>query len=79
MPYNGSGNYSPPGPPTFPAVAGNIISSSYFNAIINDIADALDIVVTRSGQTGVTITDVVAAPTAAPGRSSAASSRTNFA
>jgi len=44
MPFDGSGNYVPPAPPTFPAVDGTLIRSDYFNTIINDIATALSTV-----------------------------------
>lgn len=55
MPFDGSGNYSPPGPPTFPAVSGQPISSAYFNALINDIANnGLSKCLTVDGQSTVT-------------------------
>jgi len=54
MAFDGSGNYTPPSPPTFPAVSGNVISSTYFNATINDIATALSNVICRDGQSTVT-------------------------
>lgn len=47
MPFTGN-TYNPPSPPTFPAVTHTGIRSTYFNATINDIADALTDV-----QTGV--------------------------
>jgi hypothetical protein len=50
MPFDGSGNYVPPGAPTFPAVAGNTIVSTYYNAVINDISVALTNCLTRDGQ-----------------------------
>lgn len=50
MPFDGSGNYVPPGPPTFPAVSGTTISSTYFNSVINDIGTALSNCLTRDGQ-----------------------------
>lgn len=50
MPYDGSGNYVPPSAPTFPAVSGTPISSSYYNSVINDISLALNNVITRDGQ-----------------------------
>jgi len=54
MPFNGSGTYSPPSPPTFPAVAGTKIRASYFNSVVNDIATALSNCVARDGQSTVT-------------------------
>jgi hypothetical protein len=50
MPFDGSGNYVPPGPPTFPAVTATTISSAYFNATINDIGTALSNCLTRDNQ-----------------------------
>jgi hypothetical protein len=51
MPFNGSGTFNPLTPPTFPAVAGTVISATYFNAIINDlISNGLNIAWTRDGQ-----------------------------
>jgi hypothetical protein len=50
MPFDGSGNYVPPGAPDFPAVAGQVIVSSYYNAVINDLASALSLCITRDGQ-----------------------------
>lgn len=54
MPFDGSGNYAVLGSPTFPAVAGNVVKSSYFNAIVNDLATALSNVLCRDGQSTVT-------------------------
>lgn len=54
MPFNGSGVYTPPSPPTFPAVTGTKIRSSYFNAIINDLSAGLSNCLTRDGQSTVT-------------------------
>lgn len=50
MPFDGNGNYVPPAPPTFPAVDGTIIRSDYFNTIINDVATALSLSLTKDGQ-----------------------------
>lgn len=50
MPYDGNGNYTPPSPPTFPAVNGEVIRSDYFNATINDIATALSYIGTLPSQ-----------------------------
>lgn len=57
MPFDGSGNYSPPSPPTFPAVSGDTISSAYFNATILDIATALSTALLRDG-TSVVSADI---------------------
>jgi len=54
MPFDGTGNYSPPSPPTFPAVNGEVIRSDYFNSIINDIATALSLAFTKDGQSAPT-------------------------
>lgn len=53
MAFNGSGTYVPPVPPTFPAVSGTSISSTYFNAIINDIVTALSTTICRDGQSTI--------------------------
>ena len=50
MPFDGSGNYSPPSAPTFPAVSGQVITASYYNSVITDIATALQNCLTRDGQ-----------------------------
>lgn len=50
MPFDGSGNYTPASAPNFPAVSGDPISSTYYNAVINDIATALSNTLTRDGQ-----------------------------
>lgn len=50
MPFDGSGNYNPPSSPTFPAVGGQVISATYYNSVINDIATALSNTLTRDGQ-----------------------------
>jgi len=49
MPFQGNGTYSPPSP-AFPAVTNDVISSEYFNQIIEDIAAALSICLTADGQ-----------------------------
>lgn len=50
MPFDGSGNYTPAAAPNFPAVGGTVINSSYYNAVINDIAAGLTNCLTRDGQ-----------------------------
>lgn len=50
MPFDGSGNYTPAAAPNFPAVGGAVISSTYYNAVINDIASGLSLCITRDGQ-----------------------------
>lgn len=50
MAFDGSGNYSPPAAPTFPAITGTAISSSYYNAVVNDVSGALGNCLTRDGQ-----------------------------
>ena len=49
MGYDGTGVFTPPSP-EFPAVSGNVIRASEFNAIIQDIAAALSLVLVRDGQ-----------------------------
>ena len=50
MPFDGSGTYTPPASPAFPAVTNTTISSAYFNQIINDVAAAISNTLTRDGQ-----------------------------
>lgn len=50
MPYDGTGVYSPPLPPTFPAVGGTIIQADHYNQTILDIAAALTNALKRDGQ-----------------------------
>lgn len=57
MPFDGSGNYTPAAAPNFPAVGGATISSTYYNAVINDLATAMSNTLTRDGQ-GKPSTDI---------------------
>lgn len=50
MPFNGSGTYSPPSPPNFPAISGAVITAAYYNTVINDIAAGLSLCLTRDGK-----------------------------
>lgn len=50
MSFDGSGNYVPAAAPNFPAVSGQPISSTYYNAVINDLAAAMSNTLTRDGQ-----------------------------
>lgn len=54
MPYNGAGVFSPLNPPNFPAVSGQVISSTYFNAVINDLIAGLTQAVAKDGQSTIT-------------------------
>lgn len=55
MAFDGSGNFAPPSAPTFPAVAGTTISSSYFNTIIQELCNnGLSLVLPRDGQAPMT-------------------------
>jgi hypothetical protein len=54
MPFNGSGTYSPPSPPNFPAVSGAVITAAYYNTVINDIAAGITACITRDGQSSPT-------------------------
>lgn len=53
MSFNGAGVYTPPGA-SFPAVTATTISSTKYNAVIEDIATALTNCVTRDGQSPAT-------------------------
>lgn len=50
MPFDGSGNYTPAGSPNFPAVGGTVISDTYYNVVINDLATAMSNTLTKDGQ-----------------------------
>lgn len=50
MPFNGTGTYTPAAAPNFPAVAGAVINATYYNVVINDVATALTLCITRDGQ-----------------------------
>ena len=50
MPYNGAGNFTPLPPPQYPAIPGDVIRASYFNAVINDLIAGLTNAITRDGQ-----------------------------
>lgn len=51
MPFDGSGTYTPAAAPNFPAVGGAVISSTYYNAVVNDLCtNGLSNVLTRDGQ-----------------------------
>ncbi len=50
MPYNGSGTFNSLGVPTFPAVTGEYILASYFNATMNDVFLGLSTALPRDGQ-----------------------------
>lgn len=52
MPFNGAGTFVSLGVPTFPAVTGEYILASYFNATMNDVFAGLTNCVTRDGQGG---------------------------
>lgn len=73
MPFNGSGVYSPPSPPAFPATAGELIKASDFNEIVSDIATALTNCVTKDNQSTVpalTLTSLTVSGTSTLGASS---------
>lgn len=51
MAFDGSGNYVPAAAPNFPAISGNVISATYYNATINELCTSgLSLVLTRDGQ-----------------------------
>lgn len=54
MPLDGSGNYTLPSAPDFPAVSGTTISASYYNTVIEDLATALATAFYRDGQADAT-------------------------
>ena len=54
MAYNGSGTFQALPPPTYPAVAGEVIYAARFNAVIQDLIDGLSQCLVRDGQAAVT-------------------------
>lgn len=54
MPYNGVGQFTSLGAPTFPAVSGDYILASYFNATMNDLFLGLTTALPRDGQAAMT-------------------------
>lgn len=54
MPFDGSGNYSLPPYPAYPAVSGEVIRADNFNTCLADLAAALSGCVTRGGQSPFT-------------------------
>lgn len=50
MPFDGSGNFNPAASPNFPAIGGELISSAYYNNVINDLATGLSNTLTKDGQ-----------------------------
>ena len=66
MPFNGSGLYTAPGA-SFPAVTGETISSTKYNAVINDIATGLTTCITKDGQTTITSNTILTTNTSLVG------------
>ncbi len=54
MPFNGAGTFTSLGAPTFPAVSGDYILASYFNATMNDVFLGLSSVLPKDGQAAMT-------------------------
>jgi len=84
MPFNGSGTFNALPPPTYPAVAGEVIYAARFNSVIQDILDGLSTCLAKDGQTlptanlnlnGFAINN---AATAAPGTSTTQLATTAF-
>ena len=50
MPYDGSGTFTPLGAPNFPVISGTPIISTYYNAVINDVASGVSNALTKDGQ-----------------------------
>ena len=51
MPWNGSGIFTPPASPYFPAVPGTVIESGKFNYLVTDLTTGISNCLTRDGQT----------------------------
>jgi len=54
MPFNGSGGFEPLPPPDFPAVSGEVIRSTEYNNVIEDLMAGLSNCLTRDGQAPMT-------------------------
>lgn len=54
MPFDGNGNFAALSPPDYPAVAGQVIYSDRFNAVVGDILAGLSEVLPRDGQASPT-------------------------
>jgi hypothetical protein len=54
MPFNGTGTFDSLPAPTFPPISGNVISSAYFIANMDDVFTGLSNCVTRDGQSPAT-------------------------
>lgn len=50
MSFNGSGTFDPPAPPNYPAVSGEVIYASRFNAALQEIFDGLSQCIVKDGQ-----------------------------
>jgi hypothetical protein len=54
MTWNGNGVFNPPGGPEFPAIANDLIRSSYYNSVIQSLCDAFLNTLPRDGQAPMT-------------------------
>ena len=54
MSWNGTGTFSALTAPTFPAVTGTLISSAYYNAVINDAVTGINTCLAKDGQNSMT-------------------------
>jgi len=54
MTWNGNGVFNPPGTPEFPAVANDLIRSSYYNVVIQSLCDGFSNALPRDGQAPMT-------------------------
>lgn len=84
MPFNGSGTFNALTPPTYPAVAGEVIYAARFNSVIQDILDGLSTCLTKDGQTLATANinlngfAITGSATAAPGTNTTQLATTAF-
>lgn len=52
--WNGNGTFNPPPGPEFPAIANDLIRSSYYNVVINALCAGFSNTVPRDGQAPIT-------------------------
>ena len=55
MPFDGSGVFQPLVPPSYPAAAGQVIRSSYYNAVVDDLIDGINAFTSGSSGKGASL------------------------
>lgn len=54
MTWNGTGTFTPPPGPEFPAIANDVIRSAYYNVVIQALCDGFLNTIPRDGQAPIT-------------------------